>query len=90
MVRVSTWLFCKMASESKKGATGPKAPGSKKRRLKNLLQRAEEKEQRLQELKKANQHERVEQELWKDTIKQAMGTSAMDDKVRFAPLAAVK
>ena len=60
------------AGGSGKGKGAANAPGSKMTKLKTLLQRAEEKEQRLQELKKTNA-DKAAAEIWKDTLKEATG-----------------
>ena len=63
-----------------KAATKTPGPGSKVQRMKTLLQRAEEKEKRLQELKKSEGGaEKAKAEMWKDTLKQATGERVYED-----------
>ena len=72
--------FTMLQVPKEKKATKAPGPGSKVQRMKTLLQRAEEKEKRLQELKKSEGGaEKAKEEVWKDTLKQATGERVYED-----------
>ena len=59
-------------------------PGSKVQRIKDLLQRAQAKEERLQRLKLADGgFEEAKLEIWKDTLVQASGETIVQDTSRL-------
>ena len=74
-----------LGDSNKKGSAGSKAPGSKKQRLQRMLDEAEKKRRRLEDLKAQGEAGKkiAQNELWGDIIKEAAGEKVNIDVTKI-------